>query len=229
MLDSPPNRPADRRPWLLLSIWFALVSLGFASLGAYGVARGEVLATPGQWPADLPRPAGPTVLCFVHPRCPCSRATLAELNRLEDRLPGDLHLEYVLFQPKGAQGFWGDEPWRGLHRDGSTSNTRLRLDPGGELARRFGAATSGMILAYRADGELCFEGGITATRGHEGPSAAQDWLVAALAPESNLPVRPAPVFGCPILNPTDPSPVGCCEQDDSDPVGPDGAPEPRHD
>ncbi|HTN03085.1 MAG TPA: hypothetical protein VL132_14455, partial [Planctomycetaceae bacterium] len=42
-----------------------------------------------RWPADsqLPRvPGRPMVVVFLHPRCPCSRATLEELSRLMTRI-----------------------------------------------------------------------------------------------------------------------------------------------
>ncbi len=202
----------------MLSIWFALVSLGFAGLGAYGIQAGETGRVPQTWPVDLAREPGATALCFVHPKCPCSRATLAELRRLKSSLSDSASLEFVIFQPQDSQTFWGDEPWKGIYAASlleDSDGNRVRLDPGGELALKFGALTSGMVLAYGAGGELCFQGGITATRGHEGPSPAQAWLASALAPGSVPSLQAAPVFGCPIRALDDRATEGCCDPQQS--------------
>jgi hypothetical protein len=199
-------------PWRLLLVWLALVSLGFAGLGAYGVTAGYRGAVPGAWPADVARPAEPTVLCFIHPKCPCSRATLTELRRLALELPDSTFAELIVFQPEEAEGFWGNAVWRELCTSSQISawgegrvapRMNVRLDRGGAIAKKFGAATSGMILAYGRDGELRFQGGITASRGHEGPSVSQRWLTEALGSEERAPSS-APVFGCPIFEVEDP-------------------------
>jgi hypothetical protein len=75
---------------------------------------------------------------------------------------------------------------------------RIVPDTDGVLARRFGAATSGEIVLYSADGRLLFQGGITAERSHVGDSAGGEALRTALttrAPQG----KPFSVFGCPIF------------------------------
>ena len=200
------RRFAPRNPWKLFSIWFALVSMGFAGLGAYGVSAGESGPVPGTWPADISRADGSTLLCFVHPKCPCSQATWTELRKVMSDLSPEVNVELVVFQPEGVQpeggtSIWGDRLWNRMVSPvpgAQRPRWDIRLDPGGVLAKRFGAATSGMILVYGPRGQLQFQGGITASRGHIGQSPAQDWLRGAIA-APGVQRSSAPVFGCPIF------------------------------
>src|SRR5215211_2526049 len=76
-----------RRPILLLAgfLWCGAVSLGLTRLWSYGAAAGAPAQAPTSWPigTNVGRVLGvPTVVLFMHPRCPCSRATAEELSRL---------------------------------------------------------------------------------------------------------------------------------------------------
>lgn len=64
--------------------------------------------------------------------------------------------------------------------------------------KRFGALTSGQVLAYDARGDLVFRGGLTAARGHEGESVGNRALVSfALDPVGSNEIPPSSdVFGC---------------------------------
>ncbi len=62
-------------------------------------------------------------------------------------------------------------------------------------ATRFGAKTSGDVVVYDAGGRLQFHGGITAIRGHVGPSRGHD-LVSDLIHGKVSGSYTAPVFGC---------------------------------
>jgi hypothetical protein len=71
----------------------------------------------------------------------------------------------------------------------------VRLDPGGDLARRLGATTSGHVLVYGPDESLLLSGGITAARAHEGDSIGQNAIFAAVhgRPAAD---RESAVYGC---------------------------------
>lgn len=73
-------------------------------------------------------------------------------------------------------------------------------DEGGDEAERFGARTSGHVLLYSPRGALLFSGGITRTRGQEGPSTGQDALVNAIL-RSEAATTTANVFGCGLRSP----------------------------
>lgn len=182
---------------LLLALWGAAALGGGLWLHAYKAAPGLPAEAPATWPAEatLPAPAGrPTLVVVAHPRCPCTHATLGELERLlrETRAAADVRV--VMVEPEGLDvdrsgGLWA----RAARLPGATVHT----DPGGHEARRFGAATSGQALLYDDQGRLLFTGGLTASRGHEGDNAGRAALRALLT--ARTPETPTtPVFGCPL-------------------------------
>src|SRR5262245_47226030 len=81
-------RVARHRSWLALGVllWMTAVAICWGALLNYEF-RGEwpLEAASFHWPAGAQiRLAGdrPTILFFMHPKCPCTRASLAELERL---------------------------------------------------------------------------------------------------------------------------------------------------
>ncbi|MFG0318334.1 MAG: hypothetical protein ACF8XB_13745 [Planctomycetota bacterium JB042] len=180
--------------------WGALVAAGFAALGAYQHRPGAIGAVPRLWPAgveSLRSDRGPTVLLFAHPRCPCTRATLEGLDRLVARAPeGPFRLVVVFFRPDGAdEGTWRTDLVEHAER---IPGAEVRTDAGGVLARRFGARTSGQVVAYDEEGQLRFCGGLTPSRGHAGDCAGTDAILRLLR-GADPQVPPAPVYGCDLL------------------------------
>ena len=180
-------------------VWLAGVAGGFGILWRYAAARGADTRAPASWPAEtrLARASDrATLLVFVHPRCSCTRATLAELGKLLQRVPGRVDATVVLVRPDGLPAGWE----RGeLSAMAERAGARTVEDPAGAEATRFGAETSGATLLYAADGRLEFAGGLTSVRGHEGDSLGQERIVALLT--GGRADRPdSPVFGCPLIN-----------------------------
>lgn len=70
----------------------------------------------------------------------------------------------------------------------------IHRDSGRKEADLFGAATGGHVFFYSPEGALVFEGGITPGRGHEGVSAGQQLILAAL--EGSATIASTDVFGC---------------------------------
>jgi hypothetical protein len=129
---------------------------------------------------------------LVHPRCPCSSASLAELDALMVRARGVT--AYVLIvMPSGAAP---DFETTGARRTaGRVPGVVVRSDVGGVEARRFGAETSGDIRAYDAGGHLIYSGGVTGSRAHEGDNVYRRLLAARLEEASSGPAV-GKVFGC---------------------------------
>ena len=75
-----------------------------------------------------------------------------------------------------------------------TRSPRVEADEGGVEAKRFGARTSGHVLVYSAAGELTFQGGITAGRGHEGANAGQQGALDGARGRSCC--EKSEVYGC---------------------------------
>lgn len=180
-------------------LWSVLVLCGFACLVGYSATAGTGdKGSPG-WPEDsrIVREEGrPTMLVFLHPACPCSRATVEELSRLLARIPDGVDTTAVFIRPDGFQEGWErTDLWNSVE---ALPRVLVVVDPRGEEARRFGAATSGCTLLYEPGGRLVFRGGITAARGHEGDSegksAILSWFTSGRAEPSET-----PVFGCPLI------------------------------
>jgi hypothetical protein len=109
---------------------------------------------------------------------------------------------WVLFlRPEGAAPGW--ENTGSWETAAAIPGVRVRADEDGAAAKLFGAETSGHVLLYDAAGTLCFSGGITASRGHQGPSAGSEAILEAMA--GHRPSRErAQTFGCPLLTPENP-------------------------
>src|SRR5581483_10906932 len=85
--------------------WAGAVLGGFWLLLDYQATPGAMGPAPAHWPADsrLERPAGTYhLVLFAHPRCPCTRATLAELARVMARCDGRLSAEVRFYRPAAA-------------------------------------------------------------------------------------------------------------------------------
>lgn len=171
-------RPPGRRVWWLLGGWLVVVCFGMAWLFAYSAEPGTEANAPRHWPADTalqPARGLPTLVLVAHPRCSCTRASVAELSRLMTRLQGQV-AGYVLFvKPPGTDDDWErTDLWASAAR---IEGVEVVSDVDGVEAARFGAATSGQVYLYTERGELVFEGGITPTRAHEGDSVGQQRIV----------------------------------------------------
>jgi hypothetical protein len=169
-------------------------------LARYAATPGELGAAPARWPAGisvLPEPGRPTLLLFLHPRCPCSDASIEEAARVLARVAGPPpRVLAVMVRPSDHLGLWDDTPReRAL---AGTPGFLLVHDVDGELARAFGARTSGLVLAYDRTGELVFQGGVTAGRGHAGETLIHDELVRFLQGAGTPARGQYPVFGCPL-------------------------------
>lgn len=177
----------------LVCVWMIAISAGMASLARHSALASQDAPGPTRWPAGsaLDRePGRGTLLCFVHPRCPCTRATLRELERVVSRSPRAA--VRVVFRDDPGGDVAAAATWEMAAR---VPGARRVRDPGGVEARRFGATTSGLVLLFDAGGALRFRGGVTPGRGHEGESEGAAGLRAALRGREG-PVGWSRVFGC---------------------------------
>jgi hypothetical protein len=176
-----------------------LVVVGLMQLWSYGAARAQPADAPTRWPdaCGIERdPSKPTLLVFAHPHCPCTRATISELERIAARCRDEVSIVVLFILPPTLDDEWAkSERWNAA---AAIPNVVVRLDRDGVHATRFGARASGQTLLYDRRGELVFAGGVTASRGHEGdnPGAA---AVIAFARDGRASCSSAPVFGCELL------------------------------
>jgi hypothetical protein len=179
--------------------WLGAVTSGFAIYQRYESTPGSAGAPTVDWPADASIPLerqGLTLVLAIHPHCPCSAATVHELERVLAPRPGRARLNVLLFKPANAPDSWASS---------STSRTlanmadsKIWLDACGRKAARFGAVTSGQLLVYDGDGRLRFAGGITPLRGQNGANAGSESL-EALLDDTQTELRHTPVFGCSLI------------------------------
>jgi len=138
----------------------------------------------------------PTLLLFVHPLCPCTRATLHELEDLLTSVQNKVAVDIVFTIPDGLPSGWEKED---LYKSAmAIPGVHVLVDQGGREAQRFGVRGSGHTLLYSSSGQLLFSGGITGSRGHEGDNAGQSAVISFILHGHAL-VSRTPVFGCSLL------------------------------
>ena len=171
---------------------------GFALLAIYDRSPGVSETAPEQWPTDSSiarNEAGDTLLLFAHPHCPCTRASIGELEKIVAHYQGDVTAWVVFLKPEGTDDAWDQSDL--VDSAAAIPAVHVVRDTHGGLARRFGATTSGQTLLYSAQGKLLFNGGITSARGHAGDNLGRS-AIESLLSGSQSTVHETPVFGCPI-------------------------------
>jgi hypothetical protein len=203
MISAPrpePTARATRARAALVAAWLAATALGFAVLLRYHATpearAGEVrLAWPSESRLIARTPGRMTVLVFLHPKCPCSSATLDELDSILGRVAATADVRAVFVAPPGAPAGWTATGLR--DRASRMAGLRIEDDADGVEARIFGATTSGTTFVYDRDGRLVFRGGVTRSRGHAGDNPGRR-AVLALATGETPEAERTPVFGCPL-------------------------------
>ncbi|MCR9200362.1 MAG: hypothetical protein NXI04_17140 [Planctomycetaceae bacterium] len=176
-------------------IWAGAVFLGILALARYS-------NTAGAQPHFSAQEAGGRdrfrLVMFVHPRCPCSRASVEELSRLMGASGGKIRGELYVFHPDSESDEWSDT-WIRQHAD-LIPNVDVITDRNAAVARSYSASTSGQVMLYDAAGDLLFSGGITAARGHEGDNRGRSAVVELVSGADAEELIEAPVFGCPLFD-----------------------------
>lgn len=185
---------------LATAIWLILAIAGMASLSVYESKAEPEIGAPKNWPsrATIARDNGYTLVLAVHPQCPCTAATVEELALLLARCP-EMSVDVLFLQPKGFSENWTKSAfWK---RIDEMPRTHCIIDPSGATASLFHAETSGQVALYSQAGELLFEGGLTAARGHGGDNIGVDSIVAIASHQSPA-TRHTNVFGCSLIDRT---------------------------
>lgn len=190
------------------AFWLLAVGIGLAVVVNYDTAPGRTGETPAAWPAqasvafDTTRP---TLVMFAHPQCPCTRASLGELNRLLAKGHDALAVHVFFLKPEGQPDDWvRSSLWRSA---ADMPGLILHEDVGGREAARFGAETSGQVMLFDPRGRLLFQGGITAARGHAGDNAGAAQILALLS-GAKVEANRTPVFGCALRDDCETPAVG---------------------
>ncbi|MEQ1908566.1 MAG: RedB protein [Vicinamibacterales bacterium] len=195
------------RAWLTAAtvFWLAGVVYGIERMSRYALTPAVQQPLVPTWPAisSLARAPGRTTLVmFVHPQCPCTRASLAELEQIIRENSGTptpaLDAFVVFLAPSSMPQGWAASTL--LDRVGHLRGVSVVSDTNGREARLFHADVSGVLVLYDGRGDLMFSGGITGSRGEVGENDGLRRVRALLTASPTSPQR-APVFGCPLSDP----------------------------
>jgi hypothetical protein len=133
---------------------------------------------------------------FVHPQCPCSTASIDELERLMSDCQGRVAAHVLFFRPQEMTESWVKSSlWT---KASAIPGVSVAIDVAGVEAQRFHSLTSGHTVLYDADGRLLFQGGITISRGHSGDNPGRAAIVNLLHGIPTDQIR-TPVFGCSLI------------------------------
>jgi hypothetical protein len=184
-----------------LLAWAAVAVLGFWCLAVYESRPGRAADPPTDWPdrSRLSRDAeNPTLLMFLHPHCPCSRASLEELTALLSANSYGLRVFVIFCKPDGAREGWEKSSlWQ---QAAGIKGIDISWDDQDQERRRFSARTSGQVLLFDRQGHLTYSGGITGGRGQTGDNPGR-WAVEAILRGQSPSSHSEPVFGCSLVDP----------------------------
>lgn len=185
--------------WITVGVlWIGASCGGLAMLAMYANSPGPSRQAPSQWPSDASirlSDKGSTLILFAHPRCPCTRASLGELEKIVARFPRSVTPWVVFFKPSGSDDSWDQTDLQTTAA--AIPGVHVVSDVDGVESRRFHATTSGQTMLFDNQGRLSFNGGITQARGHAGDNVGRFAIESNLA-DSASDCRGTSVFGCPI-------------------------------
>jgi uncharacterized protein with PIN domain len=221
MLNEFGHRPQEsymklqRAPRLVLCVasllWSAAVVAGFLCVLKYETTPGNADEPPLSWPLDSaihPKLNQANLVFAVHPRCPCTRASINEFAELLAKHSGEIAAHVLVYRPENGEIGWErTDHWRRLE---AIRDTSIRPDEDGMEAKRFGLLSSGHVLLYDKSGRLRFSGGLTNARGHAGKSLGRNAIAAIL--EDNEPEQTKThIYGCSLLSTLAPSSERCSQ------------------
>lgn len=183
-----------------LVIWLLIAIGTFIPLLTYESKAAKTAESVEDWPAHsaVARGSQPALLMFLHPQCPCSRASLNQLDRLVAAAGANLSVTVLFEQPDNVSESWSkSDLWKQAR---SIPGVNVVLDKNQSESQNFGAETSGETLLYSANGKLLFHGGITPARGHEGDCDSYDRVLALVRGKATPSLDKNAVFGCALFN-----------------------------
>jgi hypothetical protein len=181
---------------LLLISWCVAMLCGFKLALDYDMKASAQESSSPKWPGSSSMARSPdrwTLVMAMHPQCPCTRASINELERVLAKCGNKLEVQLLLYRPAGTSSAWAKTPL--ADQSSSIQSIHSVDDPNGVLSTLFGATTSGEILLYDPSGNLRFHGGITGSRGHEGDNDGEDSVVGLVNGQVSG-FRKAAYFGC---------------------------------
>ena len=85
-------------------VWLTLTLLALGGLANRDRAAGTAAHPPAAWRPQTALaldPVRPTLVMLLHPQCPCSRASVSELNHLAALCPNSAKMVVLFLRPAG--------------------------------------------------------------------------------------------------------------------------------
>ena len=130
-----PGKSTPGRLALLSAIllWFIAVGAGLSFLWSYENAPGLAAAAPSRWPNDSrikPAPDRATLVMLIDPQCPCTRASIEELDKLMAHCQGRVNAYVGLMKPHGFADDWVEtDLWRHALRIRESACSLTKMEP----------------------------------------------------------------------------------------------------
>lgn len=186
-------------------VWLLVAVGGFSYLMVYSNTKGPAQASKKIWPDEsrIERDIHPTLVIFVHPFCPCSLASIGELERLMPFINNKVNVNVVFIALKNMEGVSSDE-WKQTQlwkKTRQIPGVNILRDDNELEAKLFGAETSGHTVFYDQKGRLIFSGGLTPARGHMGDSLGRSAILNWMENSTHPQIVESSIFGCALRSP----------------------------
>jgi hypothetical protein len=185
-----------------IPLWLGAALWGAKILHTYNSAPGVDGKPAVTWPAGAgvsPAEGIHTLVVALHPECPCSRATLAELDAILVETTPAVRAIVVFLDTDPARPAGASTLFKTAHQ---LPGVTLVRDRDGSELKRFDFHTSGETRLYQPDGTLVFKGGITLSRGHAGANPGRTAVIEAIRQPDKTGIA-TPVFGCALFSAAD--------------------------
>gem|GEM_PF-496721 len=196
----PKTRKIPPFLYRIAVLWACILAGLFFALIAYGTTPGPSSSPPTESPlgpasGELQTSATTDweVVMAVHPKCPCTVASLNELNRLLTKVDDDVTCRFLVYHPAETEPNWIDGKINS--RLSQFPRSIIQPDEAGEVAFEMGMQTSGAVVVFDPHGKTRFHGGITVSRNHEGDNLGVR-SISMLIQGQTPPLSTTPVFGC---------------------------------
>lgn len=183
-------------PFFLATCWIAIGATGYWYAGNYQNRMGQTSSPEASWPSSQrlhPVPGISNLVIAIHAQCPCSQASVSELQLLLTKNTKPVKVHALVYQPQLISPEEKITPT--VASLAKIPGIEIEFDRQGTEIRRFHGRVSGEVWLYGTKGDLLFQGGITASRGHVGRNKGSDLLLASLLSDQKA-NQPTPVFGC---------------------------------
>ncbi|MBX9690309.1 MAG: hypothetical protein K2X27_26585 [Candidatus Obscuribacterales bacterium] len=184
---------------LAVLLWICMIGGAYDLLLLHEQASSADGKPPAYWPlrsALKPTKDKYNLIMFVHPKCPCTNASLNELSKITARSK-NLNTVICFYKPSGVDRNW----LHGRVWDSAASIPEVKKvqDENGVEARVFRSSVSGQVVLYSPSGHLMFSGGVTAGRAHEGDNLGADRILSVVNNQSGRQSSTS-VFGCSLID-----------------------------